>query len=120
MPRIASDSDGPGHHLPGAYEFLLRKACEWRVGPDYRRRLHWPNRRWEKYQRDCERRVDELIEQFRGEPLVAPRWLLGGKSLPLPDGSPQWLQRDSGVDFVEVRPDDTLRPAPSTVVEAAR
>ena len=110
MPR-AEHGDGGGYVLPGVYRTLLDKDCERGAGPDPRLYLEMDAEDWEQMKARGRAAADQLLAERleAGEPLVVPRWRIGGHSIPVPKDVVQRDGQRCGVAVVTA--DDMLTPA---------
>jgi hypothetical protein len=111
MPLLELGDDAEGCRLPGVYRALLAKDCEQFAGPDPRLVLEMDPTEWEHLKGQGRREAAALLERQleAGEPLIVPRWRLGGHNIPTPAGVPMFADRS--IKWFEVSADDVVSPA---------
>jgi hypothetical protein len=107
-----------GYRILGVYKVLLKHACEFKTAPDYRRSLSMSRQGFERLKVDAAARAESMFDEQVGDPIEVPRWWIGGRRVPMPDGAPAWL-RDRDVKTVRVLSDDQVLPSTATDGQAA-
>jgi hypothetical protein len=109
MPRV-SPRGGVRFHIPGVYAALLRRECvtgaRSRLGPLLYGGVGEPRPLAER---------EAVFEKRRraGEPLDLPKRCIGGHTVRMPAGAPEWLRlpaTSGGTRRVQVYADDTVEP----------
>jgi hypothetical protein len=119
MPRDDTEH-GPAVVVFGAYRTLLEQDCVRRTRPDPRLYLNVETdlemAEWEALEADGRRNAAVLLEELlaAGEPLIVPRWRVGGNHVPALADVPMF--RDRSIDAFVVFANDRVAPAEAPVV----
>jgi hypothetical protein len=119
MPRDDTEL-GPAV-VPGAYRTLLEQDCVQRTRADPRLYLNVETdlvmAEWEQLKADGRRKAAVLLDELlaAAEPLIVPRWRIGGNHVPVPTDVAMFCDRsiEAFVVFADDRVAPTAAPAGS-------
>lgn len=114
MPELLEEPGSAGAVvIEGAYAVLVKHEARRSTAPDYRLLLADQKGFYQRKQAAAaEAEFVEMELLAAGRPLMAPAWMFGGNSVPLPERfRPGFKGEGRAADSFEVRPDDSVRPA---------
>jgi hypothetical protein len=117
---VPAPKNTPGVTLLGAYRTLLEIDCRHATEPDPRLYLLVETAEqmveWEQLKARGRGQAAVMLEELlaAGEPLIVPRWRIGGNHVPQPADVPMF--RDRSIEAFVLFADDRVAPAEAPAV----